>query len=416
MPPVLLTSASGDVEGLEAYRRAGGWQALDKALRSLAPDQVIAAVGAAGLRGRGGAAFPTARKWKLASEAPGDPKYVVANGGEHEPGSHKDRLLTALHPHRVLEGIALCAFATGASRAYLYLIEDMTEARAAAQRAIEEAARAGLLGDRILGSGFSLEVSVALAPPTYVAGEETAALEVIEGRKAWPRQKPPFPGQAGLFGKPTTVNNVETLACVPAIIREGAAWYRTMGTAECPGTMLCTLDDRVVRPGVYEVPFGITLRDLIYGSGGGPKSGRAIRGILPAMSSSFLPASALDTPLTHEALRAAGSSLGCGGISFIEAGECSVERVAAIAEFFKVEQCGQCPPCRMETGTLAMVMQQVRAGTGADYAAQVEKITAFAAGKGYCSLIAMAAAPVQSALRCFPDDFAHHAKHGGCIL
>jgi NADH-quinone oxidoreductase subunit F len=414
MAPVLLTSARGDVEGLEEYRKAGGWQALEKAVQSLTPAQVIAEVEASGLRGRGGAAFPTARKWSLAAQSPGEPHYVVANGGEHEPGSLKDRLLIARHPHKILEGIALCAFATGASRAYLYLIEDMTEARAAAQRAIDEAASAGLIGAQILGSRFSLEITLALAPPTYVAGEETAALEVIEGRKAWPRQKPPFPGQAGLFGKPTTVNNVETLACVPSIIRDGAAQYRKLGASDTPGTMLCTLDDRVARPGVYEVPFGITLRDLIYTHGGGPKSGRGIRGILPAMSSSFLPAGALDTPMTHDALKAAGSSLGCGGVSFIEEGECAVERVATIAEFFKTEQCGQCPPCRMETGTLATVMRQVRAGTDADYAAQVDKITAFAKGKGYCSLIAMAAAPVQSALRCFPGDFAHHARHGAC--
>jgi NADH-quinone oxidoreductase subunit F len=339
---------------------------------------------------------------------------VVANGGEHEPGSRKDRLLLARHPHRILEGMVLCGLATGASRGWLYLIEDMDEALEAVSRAVQEARDAGLLGESVLGSAQAFDVTIVRAPATYVAGEETAALEVIEGRKAWPRLKPPFPGQKGLFGQPTTVNNVETLACVPAIVREGAGWFRALGRRGGSGTMLFTLDDRVARPGVHEVPVGATFRELLQEWGGGLVSGRPVRAILPALSSCFLPASCLDTPMTHDDVRAAGSGLGCGSMTFVEEGECLVERVARIAGFFKDEQCGQCPSCRMETHTLAAILEQVRTGRAGDYALQIERIVAFAAGKGFCSLITMAGAPVLSALRNFPEDFAHHAAHGAC--
>ena len=412
--PLLTRPPGSPPETLEAYRAAGGYEALRTALTSRTPADVTAEVAGSGLRGRGGAGFPTGRKWELAAASEGTPRYVVANGGEHEPGSRKDRLLVFEYPHKVIEGIALCAYATGASEAWLYLIEDMTDAIDSARGAIDEARAAGLIGPSILGTSFALEIRVAAAPTTYVAGEETAALEVIEGRKAWPRKKPPYPGVSGLFGKPTTVNNIETLAHVPGIVLRGGAWFRGLGIDGGTGTMLFTLDERVSRPGVYEMPLGSTYRRLIEELGGGTRSGRGIRAILPALSSSFLPAAALDLPLTHETVKDAGSGLGCGGVSFLEEGACVVCRVAEIAEFFKREQCGQCPPCRMETNTLAAVLGQVKAGAAGDYAAQIEKITAFARGKGYCSLIEMAAAPVLSALRLFPDDFAAHARTAAC--
>jgi NADH-quinone oxidoreductase subunit F len=417
MGAVLLSSLPDGcrVEDLGRYRAAGGWEAVRRAAQGgLTADLIRQAVRDADLRGRGGAAFPVARKWDLAAGTPAPLRHVVANGGEHEPGSRKDRLLLTRHPHRILEGMVLCGLATGASRGWLYLIEGMNEALAAMSGAIQEAREAGLLGESILGSGHGFDITIVRAPATYVAGEETAALEVIEGRRAWPRLKPPFPGQKGLFGQPTTVNNVETLACVPAIVREGAAWFRSLGRRGGAGTMLFTLDDRVARPGVHEVPVGTTFRELLEEAGGGLVSGRPVRAILPALSSCFLPAASLDTPMTHDAVRAAGSGLGCGGVAFVEEGECLVERAAAIAAFFKQEQCGQCPPCRMETHTLAAILEQVRAGNAGDYALQIERIVSFAAGKGFCSLIAMAGAPVLSALKLFPEDFAHHAAHGAC--
>jgi len=398
MALLLTRPQDAEPEGLQEYLDFGGYKALAK-VRATSPAEVVAALREADLRGRGGAGFPAWRKWEMGLQAEGEQKHVVVNGGEHEPGSRKDRFLVARYPHRVLEGAAICAATTGASSIVLYLIEDMTDAIESANRAIEEATAAGYLA--------GLSVRVALAPTTYVAGEETAALEVIEGRKAWPRKKPPYPGQAGLYGQPTTVQNVETLAWVPGIVRNGAGCFR-------PGAMLCTLDESFARPGIYEVPLGTTLRALVEDFGGGTKGGRAVKAILPALSSAFLPASALDTPMTHEAMRAAGSNLGCGGFSVIEEGGCVVERALSIAEFFKTSQCGQCPPCRMETATIAAVFQKVAGGQPGEYAAQVEKITAFTKGKGNCSLIEMAAAPALSALRLFPEDFEAHARTGRC--
>lgn len=396
MALLLTRGEDAATERLQDYLDAGGYQALAR-VRAEGGDGVVAALQEADLRGRGGAGFPVWRKWEMGRAAAGARKHVVVNGGEHEPGSRKDRFLVERYPHRVLEGAAICAVTTGATSVVLYLIEDMTDAIASANRAIEEAA-AYLEG---------MSVRVALAPTTYVAGEETAALEVIEGRKAWPRKKPPYPGQAGLFGEPTTVQNVETLVWAAGIVRHGAGWFQ-------PGAMLCTLDESFARPGIYEVPLGTTLRALVDDFGGGTSGGRAVKAILPALSSAFLPASALDTPMTHEAMRAAGSNLGCGGFSVIEEGACVVERALAIAEFFKASQCGQCPPCRMETATIAAVFQKVASGQPGEYAAQVEKITAFTRGKGNCSLIEMAAAPALSALRLFPEDFEAHARTGRC--
>jgi NADH-quinone oxidoreductase subunit F len=393
---LLVRPADAPPERLEDYLAVGGYEAL-RIARQAPPEHVIRAITDADLRGRGGAGFPAGKKWELARTADGSPKYVVANGGEHEPGSRKDRFLVTQYPHRVLEGALLCAHATGATQIYLYLIEDMAEAIASARAAIDEA-------KSVLGR---VEVHVTLAPTTYVAGEETAALEVIEGKKAWPRKKPPYPGQAGLWGKPTTVNNVETLAYVPGIVRHGADAFR-------PGAMLCTLDDSFALPGIREVALGTTFRALVHDIGGGTRGGRPVKAILPALSSAFLPATALDLRMTAQAVRDAGSNLGCGGVSLVEEGSCIVERTVEIAEFFMREQCGQCPPCRMETNTVAAVLKKVRAGEAGDYQAQIEKVAAFTRGKGNCSLIEMAAAPVLSALRLFPDDFAHHAKHGQC--
>ena len=401
VPRLLTRPAGSGRETLAEYRAAGGYEALRSAHARGGPEEVVQAVARAGLRGRGGAWFPAGHKWEVARAASETPRYVVANGGEHEPGSLKDRHLLTHHPHAVLEGTALCAFATGASVAWLYVVEDLADAIVSVRGALEEAAAAGVLGD--------LEVRLQLAPPTYVAGEETAALEVIEGRRAWPRKKPPWPVERGLFGKPTTVNNVETLAHVPWIVRHGPE-----GNGR--GSALFTLDSSLKRPGVYELPLGAaTIRDLLEGAGGGASGGRPVKAVLPALSCAFLPGGRLDTPLDPEAFRAAGSSLGCGSFSVIGEGTCVVERVAGIARFFMQEQCGQCPACRMETHTLAAVMERVRTGNEpGDWRGQIGKIVAFARGKGYCSLTEMAATPLLSAIRLFPEDFEHHARTGRC--
>lgn len=402
-PALLLPVRSSDQpEGLDDYRSRGGYQGLATAIEKGAT-WLRQEVETSGLRGRGGAAFPTIRKWQLAADATDDQKYVVANGGEHEPGSNKDRYLVERHPHAVIEGLALAGIATGATKGYLYLIEDMAGPLASVEMALKEAGDAGLLP-------FAIEIHC--GPTTYVAGEETAALNSIEGQPAKPRKKPPFPGESGLFGKPTTINNTETLAHVAWIARNSGSEFAAIGTEESKGTLLFTLSSQVEKPGVYELPFGATYRQLIEGCGGGLKDGRSVRAILPAMSAAFLSADHLDVPIAYETLRPLGSSPGCGGVRIIDETTDVLALTLEIAEFFMNEQCGQCPPCRMETNQFVHILRAVQAGKGPGYEAKMTKLAEFTKRKGHCSMIEMAAAPVISALSCFQNDFAEAAGPG----
>ncbi|HEV8725376.1 MAG TPA: NADH-ubiquinone oxidoreductase-F iron-sulfur binding region domain-containing protein [Candidatus Binatia bacterium] len=402
-------------EGLKEYRARGGYEALAKAIRT-PPEDVVKVVSDAGLRGRGGAGFPTGKKWQFTREAPGEPRYLILNGGEDEPGSKKDRVLLENLPHLVIEGTVLAAYAIGATKAYLYINANYAVAIKTITDALTEAKAAGYWGENILGSDFALDIEIVPAPHNYVAGEDTAALEVIEGRKAWPRQKPPFPVTIGLYGKPTSVNNVETLANVAPIVLQGADWYRKFGTAESTGTMIFSLDDDVNRPGVYELPFGTPLRYLIEECGGGMKGGKPIKAIMPAApSSAYLPPEKIDTPLDHKSMRDAGSGLGCGVVRLVAEGTCIVEEVIKISEFFTAESCGQCPACRMETNTLTSLLKKVQAGQGGQpILEQFAKVLAFNKGKGFCNLIAMPGPPIESALKLFPGDFAAHLSTGKC--
>jgi NADH-quinone oxidoreductase subunit F len=316
----------------------------------------------------------------------------------------------------VLEGVIIAAYAIGAAKAFLYInarygtaIEVMTEA-------LGEAKAAGFWGPNILGSAFTLDIEITPAPHNYVAGEDTAALEVIEGKEPLPRQKPPFPVSSGLFGKPTVVNNVETLANVAPIVLNGPEWYRRFGTGDNPGTMIFSLGDDVNRPGIYELPFGTPLRYLIENCGEGIKGGKEIKAIMPAApSSAFLPASKLDTPLEVNAMREAGSALGCGVVRIVAEDACMVEEVLRISEFFMAESCGQCPACRMETNTLTLLLKKVQQGQGGQpILEQFGKVLAFNKGKGFCNLIAMPGPPIESALQLFPEDFAAHLATGKC--
>ena len=412
VPLLLVRPASAPPEPLREYRARGGYSALQQALSDNRPDALTASIEAAGLRGRGGAAFPTARKWQLAAANTSPEKYVIANGGEHEPGSDKDRHLLAKYPHSILEGLLLCGFATGARQGWLYLIEDMRQQIDASENALDELRDTGLLGAGILDSDFEFEIRTHLAPTTYVAGEETAAIASIEGQEAKPRKKPPFPGEHGLFGQPTTVNNVETLAHAAWIVQHGAEAFRAIGTAQSKGTALFTLGEEVNEPGVYELPFGATYRQLIESCGGGLASGRPIRAVLPAMSCGLLSADHLDTPIAYETLAELGTSPGCGGVRVIEEGQDTVALTLEIAQFFMREQCGQCPACRMQTNQFVHILEAVQKGLGPGYAEKLDKLAKFSAKKGSCSLIEMAAAPVLSAVRLFADDFAHAAGPG----
>jgi NADH:ubiquinone oxidoreductase subunit F (NADH-binding) len=402
-------------EELSDYRGRGGYEALARTIRMPAED-VVKQVSDAGLRGRGGAGFPTGKKWAFTREAPEQPRYLIMNGGEDEPGSKKDRVLMENVPHLVIEGVILSAYAIGAEKAYLYINAQYETAIKSITDALSEAKSAGYWGENILGSSFSLDIEIVPAPHNYVAGEDTAVIEVIEGKKAWPREKPPFPVTVGLFGKPTSVNNVETLANVAPIVLHGADWYRKFGTAESPGTMIFALDEDVNRPGVYELPFGTPLRHLIEECGGGLKTGKKIKAVMPASPScAFLPPEKIDTPLDHNSMREAGAGIGCGVIRLVGEGECIVEEVLRIAEFFAAESCGQCPACRMETSTLAMMMKKVQQGQGGKpILEQFGKILAFNKGKGFCNLINMPGPPIESALKLFPGDFEAHLSTGKC--
>jgi NADH-quinone oxidoreductase subunit F len=402
-------------EGLNEYRARGGYEALSRFIKS-SPEEIIQQITDAGLRGRGGAGFPTGKKWSFTREAPEQPRYLVLNGGEDEPGSKKDRVLMENLPHLVIEGVILAAYAIGAVKAYLYINANYQAATKSITDALAEAKAAGYWGDDHLSSGFNLDVEIIAAPHNYVAGEDTAALEVIEGKKAWPRQKPPFPVTVGLFGKPTAVNNVETLANIAPILLRGPDGYRKFGTPDSPGTMIFSLNEDVNCPGVYELPFGTPLRYLIENCGGGMKGGKKIKAIMPAApSSAYLSPDKLDTPLEPNAMRAVGSGLGCGVVRLVGEGTCIVEEVLRIADFFTAESCGQCPACRMETNTLSMLIKKVQQGQGGQpILEQFGKVLAFNKGKGYCNLIAMPGPPIESALKLFPADFEAHLATGKC--
>ena len=397
------------------YVRRGGFEALRKVLAGGKPAAVIEEIQKAGLRGRGGAQYPTAQKLALCAQAEGSEKYVVVNGGEDEPGSLKDRTLLTYTPHAVLEGALLAAYAIGASKVIFYINETYDKALGRVDNAIGEAKGSGFAGPGILGSGLSVEVETFRAPTPYVAGEDTAALEAIEGKKPWPRQKPPYPVTVGLYGKPTIVHNVETLANFPPIVLRGADWFRSIGTTESFGTMLYSMNEEWQRPGVYELPYGAREAELLDDLAGGLKTGGPLRAVLHGgPSSAFL----LPDPgrvLSPESLRAAGSSIGCGVTRAYAEGTCMVEVALEIARFFEKESCGQCPACQMETKAIATTLDKVRQAQAPAAALEtIPKLLAFNKGKGYCSLISMPGPPILSAMQLFRDDFDAHIAAGKC--
>ena len=404
------------VAGRQPYRT---WR---QTIETSSPGAVVEQILASGLRGRGGAGFPTGRKLQLAAEAEGDTKYVVVNAAEDEPGSGKDRFLLERNPALVLEGALLAAWAIGARQVIFYLSERLDAAQQSLGAELATATNTGLVelqqsSETGPTNGHRIAVTVVPAPSAYVAGEDTAALEVIEGNEGLPRRRPPYPVTEGLWGRPTVVANVETLATLPAIVLSGAAWYRSLGTDNTPGTMLFTLGQEMAHPGVYELELGTPLRVLLEGYGGGLASGAAVRAVLPGgPSSGFLPSDRLDTPLDHQSLRDVGSALGCGVVQVYGEDDCMVEALETIAGFFAAECCGQCPPCRMETGLLQRIIGQVRAGSAPEALLdKLPEVVDFANGQGgICSFIAMPILPVKTALEFFRDDFEHHLRTGTC--
>lgn len=405
---VLLADIGNPAASLRPY------ETVRHVLREMSPADVVNCIAEAGLRGRGGAGFPTGTKWRAVAEEASEIKYIVANGAEGEPGTWKDRHLLKERPHLVIAGMVIAAYAVGARKGYIYIHHEAEDCMAAMRAALDEAGRLGYLGENILGSGFSLDLDVHVAGVGYVAGEETAVLQFIEGKPAIPRAKPPYPTVKGLWGQPTLVNNVETLANVEPILRHGASWYRSLGTDDTPGTIIVSLNG-VKRPGVYEVEAGVTVRDVIYELGGGPAGGE-IKAVLPGgYASAFLRAEDLDVPMEYGALRARGSSLGCATIHVFDRNACMVEVTTKVMQFFAAETCGQCFPCRKGTRDfLKLSLDLERGKAGDDWYTLLEAVFSLTGRKTICGLDKAASAAMSSAVKLFREEFEQHLTQTSC--
>jgi len=416
---ILVKNSERETVDIDAYRKEGGYRALEKVLRQNKPLEVIEEIKRSGLRGRGGAGFPTGRKWEMVATHREPERYLVCNAGEHEPGTYKDRHLLRHNPHQLLEGIAIGAFTIGAKESFIFMNGAFAEEIELVKQAIHDAQRQGFLGSNILGAGFSCDIQIFIGPDTYVAGEETALLEAMQGREAKPKHKPPFyPTVYGLYGKPTVVNNVETLSNIPHILSHGAEWFRSFGTKTCPGMMLFSISGDVNRPGVYELPLGIPLRKLIDDYGGGIKEGRVLKAVYPGgPSQAFLMPKDLDVPMDFDSLKAAGSGLGSAGVIVLDDTNCMVEQTMKFCNFFKDESCGQCPPCKMGTRYLHQILEKIEAGHGKPEDLQtLQQLSGFVKGRGDCTVITGAAVAVECSLRHFPDEFEAHIKEHRCTL
>ncbi|MFN8505314.1 NAD(P)H-dependent oxidoreductase subunit E [Kouleothrix sp.] len=390
---------------LEAYRAQGGLAALEKALRTMAPAQVIDEVKESRLVGRGGAAFPAGQKWQLTASNPPGPRYVICNADESEPGAFKDRVLIENDPLRVLEGLLLACYAVGAERGFVYVRGEYRPGYERLAAAIEQLALAGYVGERILGSAFSCTIELRRGAGAYICGEETALMESIEGKRGFPRLKPPFPTTAGLWGRPTAINNVETLAKVPPIILYGGRWYANLGTPDSAGTKLFAVSGSVRRPGVYEVPFGVPLRHLIDDLAGGLRPGRALQAVLTGgAAGAFLTAEHLDTPLSFEGFRLVGGTIGAGTIMVFDDSVDMREVLARIGEFFAHESCGKCYPCQIGTQRQAEILRRAarRHGQPGDTIALAE-LGQVMSDASICGLGQAAALAIVSARRRWPD-------------
>ncbi len=398
-----------EINDFEVYRRHGGWEAYRMALKEKNPADIVAMVKESGLRGRGGAGFPTGIKWGFLPKGV-YPRYLLCNCDESEPGTFNNHQIIDRNPHQLIEGVALSAFAIECHTAYIYMRGEFAAAAITLERAIAEAYRAGFLGRNILGTGFDLDIYVHRGAGAYICGEETALMESLEGKIGQPRLKPPFPAVAGLYGKPTIINNVETLANVPRIVEKGVAWYRSHGTEKSPGTKCFSLSGHVNRPGNYELPFGVPLRELIESPeyGGGMRGGRPVKIIIPGGASApWLTHEHLDVPLDYESVAAAGSMLGSGAVIVLDDTVKAPHVAYKMDEFFKHESCGKCTPCREGTHWLVRVLHRIAEEGHAtpEDIPTLHGIYNQMAGNCFCLLGESAVMPIKSALTLFPEEF-----------
>jgi NADH-quinone oxidoreductase subunit F len=413
------TSVTGDPVSLSTYQQTAGYDGLRKALSTMSGDELIDFVKDSGLKGRGGAGFLTGLKWSFVPRGENSPKekYVICNADEMEPGTFKDRLLMEGDPHQLIEGMIIAAYAIGASCAYIFLRGEYVVAEAALANALKECYANNLLGKNILDSDFSLELYLHTSAGRYICGEETALINALEGRRANPRAKPPFPQVSGAWGKPSVVNNVETLCSLPAILNHGAQWYQDLGLEEDAGTKLFGVSGRVNNPGTWELPMGTTIREIIEEHAGGMEAGYKLRGFLPGgASTDFLTEDHLDLSMGYGSIAKAGSRMGTGLLIILDDKTCPVGMVLNVEQFFAQESCGWCTPCRDGLPWTRQLLESIEAGQGKmkDLATLEDHTRFMAPGNTFCALAPGAMEPLQSALKYFRQDFEQHVQDGCC--
>jgi len=404
---------------MENYRKVGGYSVWEKILKEKTPpEQIIEELKTSALRGRGGAGFPTGLKWSfMPRQAPGQ-KYIVCNSDEGEPGTCKDRDILRYNPHQLIEGMAIAGYVIGATVGYNYIRGEFWEPYERFEGALEEAYKAGLLGKNINGSGVDFDLYTHLGAGAYICGEETALLESIEGKKGQPRFKPPFPAGYGLYGKPTTINNTESLASVPAILQKSGKWFLELGKPNNGGVKIFCVSGHVNKPGNYEVPMGTPFRDLL-AMAGGIRDGHQFKAVIPGGSSvPVLPADiAMDMDMDYDSIAKAGSMLGAGSVIVMDETTCMVRALARLSHFYYEESCGQCTPCREGTGWLARVVHRIEHGHGSEEdLALLNDVAGRIGGRTICALGDAAAMPVQSFLKHYRDEFEYHIQHRKCMV
>lgn len=421
MPIVkLLSEHFGNPQARELrwYRDHGGYEGARKALLEMNPDQVTQEVIASNLRGLGGAGFPTGRKWTFVPKDLDKPRYLVVNADEGEPGTFKDRYILELDPHRLIEGMLIASYAVGIHVAYIYIRGEYVRPYEILQKAIDDAYAEGLLGERILGKDFRLDIYVHRGAGAYICGEESALLESLEGKKGWPRLRPPFPAVKGVFACPTVIDNVETLSHLPKIILNGGPWFAEIGSPRNGGTRLFCLSGSVKKPGVYELAMGTPLRELIYEHGGGIIEDKQLKAVIPGgVSASILKADEIDVPMDFDSLMKIGSMAGSGGVVVMDEDVCIVKALGVVAHFFSHESCGQCTPCREGTGWVEKIVNRILAGAG--HPPDLQNLLAMAnnmTGTSICALSDAAAMPVKSYITKFRPEFEHHVRNKKCDL
>ena len=416
--PQILAGLTPDGWRLKDYVARGGYEALKKVVRTMKPEEVIAEIKASGLRGRGGAGFPTGLKWSFMPAKLPIQKYLVCNSDEGEPGTFKDRDILRYNPHIVIEGMAIAAYAMGVTRGYNYIHGEIWEVYERFEQALDEARAAGLIGENILGSGFSFELQAHHGYGAYICGEETALLESLEGKKGQPRFKPPFPASFGLYGKPTTINNTETFAAVPWIIRNGGQAYLEVGKPNNGGTKVFSISGDVERPGNYEIPLGTPFAKLLE-LAGGMRDGKRLKAVIPGGSSMpVLPAEIMmATDMDYDAIAKAGSMLGSGAVIVMDETRCMVRCLLRLSYFYYEESCGQCTPCREGTGWLWRMVSRIEKGQGSpEDLAKLDEVAGNIMGRTICALGDAAAMPVRAFLKHFRAEFEHHIVHKRCLV